>query len=158
MVRFKKWIQLDFGILRISLHVYVGIIGGDACSHSRIWIQLLQICILYLVRDWKGYDSSIHYLDKIYWVELGYIPFHYPDMRIQINWYHLVDLQGNKREFWISFLIYLEILVLKILLGSKFLAHLVSCYRGIWNHAVTRVPSLMEEIEEIMRIKETMYV
>lgn len=50
-------------------------------------------------RDWKGYDSSIHYLDKIYWVELGYIPFHYPDMRIQINWYHLVDLQGNKREF-----------------------------------------------------------
>lgn len=30
MVRFKKWIQLDFGILQISLHVYVGIIEGDA--------------------------------------------------------------------------------------------------------------------------------
>lgn len=144
-------------ILQISLHVYVGIIGGDACSHSRIWIQLLQICILYLVGIGKDMILvSIFLIRFIGWI--GYIPFHYPDMRIQINWYHLVDLQGNKREFWISFLIYLEILVLKILLGSKFLAHLVSCYRGIWNHAVTRVPSLMEEIEEIMRIKETMYV
>lgn len=102
MVRFKKWIQLDFGILQISLHVYVGIIGGDACSHSRIWIQLLQICILYLVGIGKDiFLVSIILIRFIGWI--GYIPFHYPDMRIQINWYHLVDLQGNKREFWISF-------------------------------------------------------
>lgn len=102
MVRFKKWIQLDFGILQISLHVYVGIIEGDACSHSRIWIQLLQICILYLVGIGKDMILvSIILIRFIGWI--GYIPFHYPDMRIQINWYHLVDLQGNKREFWISF-------------------------------------------------------
>lgn len=40
---------------------------------------------------------SIILIRFIGWI--GYIPFHYPDMRIQINWYHLVDLQGNKREF-----------------------------------------------------------
>lgn len=89
-------------ILQISLHVYVGIIGGDACSHSRIWIQLLQICILYLVGIGKDMILvSIILIKFIRWI--GYTPFHYPDMRIQINWYHLVDLQGNKREFWISF-------------------------------------------------------
>lgn len=72
------------------------------CSHSRIWIQLLQICILYLVGIGKDiFLVSIILIRFIGWI--GYIPFHYPDMRIQINWCHLVDLQGNKREFWISF-------------------------------------------------------
>lgn len=101
MVRFKKWIQLDFGILQISLHVYVGIIEGDALIR-----EYESNCYKYVSYTLLGIGKdmilvSIILIRFIGWI--GYIPFHYPDMRIQINWYHLVDLQGNKREFWISF-------------------------------------------------------
>lgn len=139
----------------------------------------IATCILYLVGIGEDMILSIILIRFI-----GLIGYNIPSI-IQI-WgykltailnqylpkYHLVYLQGNKRELWISYYILpfeenplygisWDTSIEEIQVGSKFLVHLVSCYRRIWNHAVIftlQYPSFIEEIGEIMWIKETVYV